>query len=131
MNGDHLLCVDSWNQTLCALFSWWTAWGPVPNRGCNMSRSRSPWSGFADAVSFGLACQQVMALRLTRIAFGGTRAHREMTRMVAEKVGAAAQAEVAAAIGMATGGPAKAAAAAGQVYRRAVNKNKRRLRRPG
>jgi hypothetical protein len=131
VNCDHQLCVDSWNQTLCGLLLVVDRLGSCPKPGCSMSRSRSPWSGFADAVSFGLACQQVVALRLTRIAFGGTRAHREMARMVAEKATAAAHAQIAGVIGLATGGPGKAAAAAGQVYRRAVNKNKRRLRRPG
>jgi hypothetical protein len=94
-----------------------------------MSRSRNPWAGVADAMSFAFACQQVVAMRLTRIAFGGASAHREMTRMVTEKAAAAARAEVAAAIGMATGGPVKAAAAAADVYRRAVHGNSRRLRR--
>jgi len=95
-----------------------------------MSRARNPWTGFSDSFSFALACQQVVALRLTRIAFGGARGQHEMTRMVTEKASAAARAQIAAAVGLATGGPAKATAAAAYVYRRAVNANGRRLRRP-
>lgn len=94
-----------------------------------MPRTRLDLNGVADGLSFALACQQVMALRLVRIAFGGTSAQREMTRMVTEKAAAAAEAQVAAAIGLATGGPAKAAKAAANVYRRAVSANGRRLRK--
>ena len=92
---------------------------PVPN----------PWTAATEAMAFALACQQVIGLRLLRIAFGGARARAEMTRMVAEKATAAGRANMAAAIGLATGGPAKAATAAAGVYKRAVNANGRRLRR--
>jgi len=94
-----------------------------------MNRTRLPWANFNEAMTFALACQQVMALRMARIALGGTAAQRELTRMVSEKAAAAAEAEVAAAFGMAIGGPAQAARAAASVYRRAVRENRRRLRR--
>ena len=93
-----------------------------------MSRPRPPWTNMADAFAFALACQQVMALRMTRIALGGAMADREARRMVSEKATAAVEAQVAAAMGMATGGPARAARAAASVYRRAVQQNRRRLR---
>jgi len=92
-----------------------------------MRRSRPPWTSAVDAFAFALSCQQVMALRLTRIALGGAGAEREVTRMVSEKAATAAQAQMAAAMAMATGGPAKAARAAASVYRRAVRQNRRRL----
>src|SRR5262249_35355969 len=93
-----------------------------------VSRSRPPWFGLTDAFAFAVACQQVVALRLMRIARGGTTAQHEMTRMVTEKAAAAAQAQLAAAHGLAPGGPAKAAVKAAAVYRRAVHANGRRLR---
>jgi hypothetical protein len=82
-----------------------------------------------DAFSFAIACQQVIALRLVRIAFGGADARREATRMVTEKAATAVEAQFAAATALISGGPAGAAAAAAQVYRRAVRANGRRLRR--
>jgi hypothetical protein len=82
-----------------------------------------------DAFSFAFACQQVIAMRLMRIALGGADGHREATRMVTEKATAAVQAQFAAAQAIITGGPAGAAAAAAHVYRRAVRANGRRLRR--
>jgi hypothetical protein len=94
-----------------------------------MKRTPSSVHGHADAVSFALACQQVIALRLMRIAFGGADGHREATRMVTEKATAAVQAHFAAAEAMFTSGPAGAAAAAANVYRRAVRANGRRLSR--
>jgi hypothetical protein len=94
-----------------------------------MKRTRLGMSDDADAWSFALACQQVIALRLTRIAFGGADAHREATRMVTEKAAAAVSAQFAAAQMLVTRGPAGAAAAAAAVYRRAVSANGRRLSR--
>ena len=93
-----------------------------------MSRSRRPVRS-PDALSFAFACQQVIALRLVRMALGGSDAQREATRMVTEKAAAAVRAQFAAVQVLATRGPASAAAAAADVYRRAVRANGRRLSR--
>ena len=81
-------------------------------------------------MSFALSCQQVIALRMARIARGDAGAQREMTRMVAEKAAAAVEANIAAVRGLMTGGLSGAADASAQVYQRAVRANGRRLRRP-
>ncbi len=94
-----------------------------------MTRSRTNVRLGADVFSFAFACQQVIAMRLARIALGGADAQREATRMVAEKAAAAVEAQVAAVQGLFMGGPAAAATAAANVYRRAVRANGRRLRR--
>jgi hypothetical protein len=93
-----------------------------------MSRSRASLHSAAEALSFAMACQQVIALRMFRIALGGSRAQREATRMVAEKAAAAMRAQFAAAAALPTRGPAGAAAAVASVYRNAVRANGRRLR---
>jgi hypothetical protein len=94
------------------------------------TRSRSPsLRSVANALTFALACQQVIALRMFRVAFGGSRSRRETTRMVAEKAAAAARAQLAAAAALPTRGPKGAASAAAAVYRKAVRANRRRLSR--
>jgi hypothetical protein len=95
-----------------------------------MKRAPFSWTNAADAMSFALACQQVIALRMARIARGDAGAQREMTRMVAEKAAAAVEANIAAVRGLMTGGLSAAADASAQVYQRAVRANGRRLRRP-
>jgi len=88
----------------------------------------NPWSSFVQAARFGFDVQSVVALRLMRIAAGGTLASREANRMVMEKAAAALEAQMAAATALAFGGgPKKAAKRAGGVYRRAVTRNRRRL----
>ena len=82
-----------------------------------------------DALSFAVACQQVIALRWARIALGGNEATREATRMLTEKAATAIRAQFAAVAALATGGPGEAAVAAAAVYRRAVRANGRRLSR--
>jgi hypothetical protein len=94
-----------------------------------MTRTRIGTGDATDAWSFALACQQVIALRLTRIAFGGADAQREATTMITEKAATAMSAQFAAAQVLVTRGPASAAAAAAAVYRRAVRANERRLSR--
>jgi hypothetical protein len=83
----------------------------------------------AEAMSFAIACQQVIALRLFRMALGGAAAKREARRMVSEKAAAAVRAQFAAAQALPGGGLSGAAAAAKAVYRKAVRANGRRLRR--
>src|ERR1700694_5004397 len=57
----------------------------------------NPWFALSfKAVQLGIDAQNVMALRMMRLASGGTPAHNEMTRMVIEKATAAAEAQLAA-----------------------------------
>jgi hypothetical protein len=89
--------------------------------------------GFAlsfKAVQLGIDAQNVMALRMMRLASGGTHAQNEMTRMVIEKATAAAEAQVAA-VGAAMAGHQDhvVAGKALNVIRKRVGANKRRLSR--
>jgi hypothetical protein len=71
-----------------------------------------------------------IAIRLMRLAVGGTLAQREAARMVAEKVTVLAEAQTAAVAKMITGrGMAAATKSASAVYRRKVRANQRRLAR--
>jgi len=70
----------------------------------------------------------VIAMRLMRLASGGGLAQREAQRMILEKVTANAEAQMAAAMKMMTGGGLIAASkSASALYRRKVRANKRRL----
>ena len=89
-----------------------------------------PWRAWLDAARLGVEAQCVIALRMMRLAEGGALAAREAQRMVSEKMIAGAQAQIAAAMTLATGGTAHAARrAASKPYRRAVGANRRRLTR--
>jgi hypothetical protein len=78
----------------------------------------------------GVEAQQVIALRMLRLAAGGAAAKTEMQRMVSEKMIAAAAAATDAATAGLTGksGPAIAHQAI-RGYRKRVRANKRRLNR--
>ena len=91
----------------------------------------NPWLGFAfKAIELGIEAQSVIALRMMRLAAGGARGRAEASRMVAEKVGAFAEAQTAAAAAILTGRRQKVVA--GKVlntYRKRVRANRRRLSR--
>ena len=72
-----------------------------------------------DFARLALLSQEVITLRLVRIAFGGVGARREVRRMFIEKATTGAEASLA----FASGGPTAAAA----VYRKAVAANRKRL----
>jgi hypothetical protein len=57
------------------------------------------WKLSSDLAFAGMEAQRVVALRLAKIAKGGPAAERESRRMVAEKIGASAEAAVALASG--------------------------------
>jgi hypothetical protein len=79
------------------------------------------WIDFVfDAASLGREMQEVMALRLVKLAFGGPAGHIEVQRMVAEKNLAFAEA----AATLATGGSVHTVL---RRYRTRVRENKRRL----
>jgi hypothetical protein len=91
----------------------------------------NPWLGLAfKAFELGMEAQSVIALRMMRLAAGGARGRAEASRMVAEKVGALAEAQTAAAAAIFTGRREKIVA--GKVlntYRKRVRANRRRLSR--
>ena len=91
-----------------------------------------PWFKLASNAAFLMRdAQQVMALRLTRVASGGPQASREMTTMVSEKASACVAAQTA---GMAAVFAGKTAPAVAEqmmrVYKKRVWANRRRLSKP-
>jgi geranylgeranyl pyrophosphate synthase len=90
----------------------------------------NPWTYAFDVARLGMEAQQVIALRMMRLAAGGPLATREANRMVAEKATALVEAQWAAAAALAGARGARIAAArAFGTYKRAVRKNRRRLSR--
>ena len=91
----------------------------------------NPWLGLAfKAIELGIEAQSVIALRMMRLAAGGARGRAEASRMVAEKVGALAEAQTAVAAAILTGRRQKVVA--GKVlntYKKRVRANRRRLTR--
>jgi hypothetical protein len=92
----------------------------------------NPWLAFGfKAMQLGWDAQNVMALRMMRLAAGGARGQAEANRMVSEKVAAVAEAQAAAATAVITG--RKSHVVAGKtlrVFGKRVRANKRRLTRP-
>ncbi|WP_457796933.1 hypothetical protein [Methylocystis sp. S23] len=82
---------------------------------------------FADALALSVAANAVIAVRLTKMAFGAVDPKRESSLMVAEKIDAAAEASIAAARAIAVGEPLHAPGRAVAVYKRRVERNLRRL----
>lgn len=88
----------------------------------------NPMTAWIDAAFFCADAQRVVALRVMRIAAGGASAKRETQRMVAEKVAAFGEAQIAAAVALASGMSVKAAAKRAEApYRRRVRANRKRL----
>lgn len=89
----------------------------------------NPWFAIArDTARLGVDAQNVVALRLFRLARGGKAGRKEAHLMVAEKADALVQAQFAAAKSMVSGkqGPALARETIG-IYGRRVRHNRRRL----
>ena len=82
---------------------------------------------FSDTLRMGFVANQVISLRLMKIASGGARGRRESKLMVVEKIKAAADASIEAAMSVAAGQPHRAADRALAVYAKRVNRNLRRL----
>jgi hypothetical protein len=80
------------------------------------------WNDWFEAARFGYEAQCVIAMRMMRLAAGGTRGGSEAQRMVTEKVAALMAAQTAAAAALVTGRTATVAA------RRALTPVKRRVR---
>ena len=84
-----------------------------------------PWIRLAsDMVLLSMESQRVVSLRLTALAFGGSRAHVEAQRMILEKVFAAGSAGQLVAFG-------RSPEAIIRHYRSRVRANQRRLSRKG
>ena len=82
---------------------------------------------YADAFALSLTAHAVIAVRLTKMAFGAVDPNRESSLMVSEKYDAAAEATLTAAHSIASGEGHYAAARAMAVYRRRVERNIQRL----
>ena len=89
----------------------------------------SSWLALSvNAARLGWEAQAVIALRLMRLANGGTRAQTEAQRMMTEKIAALAEAQRGAAAVAVTGGDSRRVAKKVLgVYRKRVRANRRRL----
>ena len=86
------------------------------------------WAGWLESLRFACEVQDVVAMRLARLAQGGPQAAAEADRMIAEKLDALADAEVALLDALVQGeGLMIAAARAYQPLRRRVHDNSLRL----
>jgi len=84
-------------------------------------------SAWLEAASFSADVQQVITSRMLRIAAGGPLAASETRRMVAEKMAAFGEAQVAVVASLMAGNGASAASKAYAPYRKRVRANRRRL----
>ena len=89
----------------------------------------NPWFALTlKTVRLGLDAQNVIVLRMLRLASGGVAAEAEMSRMVIEKGSAVAEAQVAATTAVMTGSRDHVVAGkALNVFRKRVTANKKRL----
>jgi hypothetical protein len=88
------------------------------------------WRHWIDATRLAIEAQQVMTLRLLRLAPGGIAAATEAQRMVSEKAAASLAAQAAGARALLTGRSLTAATRSAAVpYRSRVRANRRRLLR--
>lgn len=91
-------------------------------------RRRSGWFDLSlDAWGATIEAQQVIALRLAKIAAGGEAAVRESQRMVSEKAATAVKVQGAAVVAALTGDSAAIPSRTVAAYRRKVRANRRRL----
>jgi hypothetical protein len=83
-----------------------------------------------ETARLGWEAQNVIMLRMMRLAMGGAPARKEANRMVQEKIAATGEAAMAAASAAASASPhSKAARRVLRVYKKRVRANKRRLSR--
>lgn len=90
-----------------------------------------PWLALTyKTIQLGLDAQNVVALRLMRLAAGGARGQNEARRMVTEKIAASVEAQAIAGLGIVTGHKDTVVAdKVLRVLRKRVRANKRRLSR--
>jgi hypothetical protein len=103
----------------------------LSSRRRGFSQMFNPWFALSlKAMQMGMEAQSVIALRMLRLASGGARMEAEATRMVTEKVAAAAEAQAVAAVATISGHPQHVVATkALKVFKKRVRANKRRLTR--
>ena len=91
----------------------------------------NPWLAWSVKVfQTGIEAQNVIAFRMLRLAAGGARMEAEASRMVTEKIAAAAEAQAVAAVAAFGGRPPHVVAnKALRVVKKHVRANKRRLSR--
>lgn len=91
----------------------------------------NPWRAWSVKVfQMGIEAQSVIALRMLRLTSGGARMEAEASRMVTEKIAAAAEAQAVAAVAAFGGRPPHVVAnKALRVVKKRVRANKRRLSR--
>jgi hypothetical protein len=88
----------------------------------------NPWLALPfQAAQLGLEAQSVIALRLMRLAGGGAAGRTEVRLMVADKLAAIADAQIAAAATLLTGDGHEIAMKVMQVFKTRVHANKNRL----
>jgi len=94
-----------------------------------LNRPFNPWVVLTmRAFQLSWEAQNVIALRMLRLASGDVRGQAELNRMVVEKITAAAEAQVAAAVAMMNGHKDHVIAGkALTVYKKRVRANRRRL----
>jgi len=86
------------------------------------------WAGFGwGGFRLALEAQQVIALRLAKLAAGGAAGRREARRMVSEKIATAAEAQMLLFGAASRGKSRQGAKSVLGLYRRRVGANKRRL----
>jgi hypothetical protein len=94
-----------------------------------MAGKRPSWLRLSfDVWRAGLEAQQVIALRLAKLARGGAAANAEANRMVSEKMAAAVEAQQAVATAMLTGKVAQIRRRTVALYRRKMRANRKRLK---
>lgn len=97
-----------------------------------MSNKSGSWLSLPfDLWRAGFEAQQVIALRLAKLALGGPAATTEMNRMVSEKMSAAVEAQSAAAVAVLTGDAAQIPSRTVALYRRKMRANRYRLSAAG
>ena len=91
----------------------------------------NPWfSVILKSIQLGFESQNVIALRMMRLAVGGPTAQAEARHMIADKIAAGVEAQAVAASGVASGhSDAVVAGKILRVFKKRVHANKRRLSR--
>lgn len=93
-----------------------------------MAKKQPSWLRLSfDFWRAGVEAQQVIALRLAKLAGGGAAAGDEINRMVSEKLAAALEAQQAAAASVLTGNSAQIPSRTLALYRRKMRANRNRL----
>jgi hypothetical protein len=96
-----------------------------------MRRSRPSWAGLPlNMWQATLEAQQVIGLRVARLAGGGRAAWAEATRMTSEKIAALGEAQTAAMIALLMGKAAAVPSRTLALYRRKMRANCKRLTAP-